>query len=86
LLKPAPWFGAVAVAALAALTFVPFHVAHPIRLTHLRVLTVAALILWALLAIRAVAKNLDPGFWTVSALCILAICFVGVGFLRRHHP
>jgi phosphatidylcholine synthase len=86
LLKPAPWFGAVAVAALAALTFVPFHVAHPIRLPHLRILTVAAIILWALLAISAVAKNLDPGFWTVSALCLLAIYFVGVGFLRRHHP
>src|ERR1700733_9386725 len=31
LLKPAPWLGAAAVAALAALTFVPIHVAHPVR-------------------------------------------------------
>jgi phosphatidylcholine synthase len=86
LLKPAPWLGALAVAVLAALTFVPFHVVHPIRLTHLRVLTTAALIAWTLLAIVAVAKNLDPGFWVVAALCLLPIYFVVIGFLRRHHP
>jgi len=64
LLKPAPWLGALMVTVLAALTFVPFHVVHPIRMTHLRVLTMAALALWALLAILAVcgrscARHLD---------------------------
>ena len=29
----------------------------------------------------AVAKDLDPGFWTRAGLCILAVYFVGVGFL-----
>lgn len=86
LLRPAPWLGAMLVAALLALTFVPFHVAHPVRIAHLRGLTLTALIVWTLLAIYAVLRNLAPGFWTVSALCILAIYFVGVGFLRRHHP
>jgi phosphatidylcholine synthase len=86
LLKPAPWVAAAAVAALAALTFVPFHVAHPLRIEHLRVLTTAALIMWALLAAYAVVRNLDPGFWAVAALCLLVLYFVGVGFLRRHHP
>jgi phosphatidylcholine synthase len=86
LLKPDPWLGAALIVALAALTFVPFHVLHPMRIAHLRALTIAALILWALLAIFAVDKNLAPGFWTVIALCALAVYFVGVGFLRRHHP
>jgi phosphatidylcholine synthase len=86
LLRPAPWLSALAVAVLAALTFVPFHVVHPVRIAHLRVLTTAALIVWALLAIYAVAKNLDPGIATVAALCVLGIYFVGIGFLRRHHP
>jgi len=86
LLKPAPWLAAAAVAALAALTFVPFYVVHPVRIAHLRALTTAALIVWALLAIYAVAKSLDPGIAIVAALCALAIYFVGVGFLRRHHP
>ena len=78
----APWL----IAALAALTFVPFHVVHPLRIAHLRALTTGALIVWTLLAIVAVARNLQPGFWTLAGLCLLAIYFVGVGFLRRHHP
>ena len=86
LLKPAPWLGALIVAALAALTFVPFHVIHPMRIAHLRALTLAALSAWGLLAVLAVAKNLEPGYWIDTALCALAIYFVGVGFLRRHHP
>ncbi|HEY2534953.1 MAG TPA: phosphatidylcholine synthase [Xanthobacteraceae bacterium] len=86
LLRPAPWLGAVAVGALAALTFMPFHVVHPVRIRHLRAVTAAALALWALLAVRALLKDLNPGFWTVGALCALALYFVGIGFLRRHHP
>jgi phosphatidylcholine synthase len=86
LLKPSPWLGALIVVALAALTFVPFHVIHPMRIAHRRALTLAALVVWALLAIDAVWQNLDPGFWAVAALCALAIYFIGVGFLRRHNP
>ncbi len=86
LLRPLPWFGAALVAALLALTFVPFHVVHPVRISHLRGLTVAALVVWAILAVYAVVRDLSPGFWTVTALCILAIYFLGVGLLRRHHP
>src|SRR5271156_3136514 len=85
LLKLAPWLAAAAIAALAALTFVPFHVVHPMRIAHWRGLTVAALVAWALLAIYAVAKNLEPGSWIAAALCLLAIYFVGIGFLRRYH-
>ncbi len=86
LLKPEPWLGAALIAALAALTFMPFHVLHPVRIAHWRALTVTAMIAWTLLAIFAVARNLAPGSWTVIALCVLAVYFVGVGFLRRHHP
>jgi phosphatidylcholine synthase len=86
LLKLSPWFCALAVVALAALTFVPFHVVHPIRISRLRAITIMALIVWALLAIIAVVDSLAPGFWIVAALCVLAIYFVGIGFLRRHHP
>jgi phosphatidylcholine synthase len=86
LLKLPPWFCALAVVTLAALTFVPFHVVHPIRIAHLRAITIVALMVWALLAVVAVADGLAPGFWTVAVLCGLAIYFVGIGFLRRHHP
>ena len=81
-----PWLSTLVVLALAALSFVPFHFVHPVRIPHLRGLTMTALVLWTLLALRAVADDLAPGFWTVSALVLLAVYFVGVGFLRRHHP
>jgi phosphatidylcholine synthase len=86
LLKLPPWLGASVVIALAALTFVPFHVVHPIRIQRLRGLTIAATVLGAVLAIVAIAANLAPGFWTVALLCVLAVYFVGIGFLPRHQP
>ena len=85
-LKPSPWAGAVAIVALAALTFVPFHVVHPMRSTHLRGATIAALVAWAVLAILAVADDLSPPLWIGAALSALAIYFVAIGFFRRHHP
>src|SRR5580692_5263922 len=58
LLKPEPWLSAALIAALAALNFMPFHVLHPMRIAHWRALTVTAMIVWTLLAIFAVAKDL----------------------------
>jgi phosphatidylcholine synthase len=86
LLKPPLWLSAVLVAALAVLTFVPFHVVHPVRIAHLRVITMTALAVWTLLALLAVVSALDPGFWVNAILCLLAIYFIGIGFVRRHHP
>jgi len=86
LFKPEPWVAAAAIIALAALTFVPFHVVHPMRIAHLRGVTVAALTAWAALAIVAVADDLNPPLWVGAALCALAIYFVAIGFFRRHHP
>jgi phosphatidylcholine synthase len=85
-LKPPPWLGALLIAALAVLTFVPVHFIHPVRIAHLRALTTAALVLWALLALVALSDNLHPGFWVTAMLSILALYFIGIGFLRRHHP
>ena len=86
LLRPPSWLSAIVIVALAILTFVPIHFVHPIRISRLRVFTLMAMILWALLALFAVLKNLEPGFWVTVILCVLAVYFVGVGFLRQHHP
>jgi phosphatidylcholine synthase len=86
LLKPLPWLSAALIVALAMLTFAPVHFVHPVRIPRLRGLTVGALVLCALLALVAVIENLNPGFWIIALLCILAVYFVGIGFLRRHHP
>jgi phosphatidylcholine synthase len=86
LLKPPSWLGAIVVVALAILTFAPIHFVHPIRIGRLRSLTVTAMIVWGLLAVFALLKDLDPGFWVTVILCVLAVYFVGIGFLRQHHP
>jgi phosphatidylcholine synthase len=86
LLKLPSWLAALSIVALSALTFVPIHFVHPLRVARLRALTIAALLVWALLGLVAVAENLDPGFWVAAALCVLAIYFAGIGLLRRLHP
>jgi phosphatidylcholine synthase len=86
ILKPEPWAGAAAIIALAVLTFVPFHVVHPMRIAHLRGITIVALAGWAALAIVSVTQDLNPPLWIGAALCALAVYFVAIGFFRRHHP
>jgi phosphatidylcholine synthase len=85
-LKPGPLAATISIVALALLTFVPFHVVHPMRIAHLREVTLFALVAWGLLAIYAVATNLDPGFWAQGGLSLLAVYFIALGFLRRRHP
>jgi phosphatidylcholine synthase len=86
LLKLPGLIAAAIVVALAALTFAPVHFIHPVRIARLRMLTMAALASWALLALVAVWRNLAPNSWITAMLCVLAIYFVGIGFLRRRHP
>ena len=86
ILKPGPWVSAAVIVGLSVLKFVPFHVIHPVRIAHLRAVTTIALAVWAILAILAVAQNLDPATWTVAALCLLALYFVVIGFFRRRRP
>ena len=63
LLKPTPWLGAAIGRVLAALTFVPFHFVHPVRIAHLRGLTTrGADRLGAARGLSRIAENLDPGF------------------------
>jgi phosphatidylcholine synthase len=85
ILKPEPWAGAAVIVVLAVLTFVPFHVVHPLRIAHWRGVTTVALAAWAVLALAAVAQDLNPPLWIGAALCALAIYFVAIGFFRRHH-
>jgi phosphatidylcholine synthase len=81
--KPAPWLGALAVVVLAAATFAPIHFVHPVRVPRWRPLNLVLLALWALLALLALAQNLDPPAWVAAALGAIAIYFVVVGLLRR---
>jgi phosphatidylcholine synthase len=83
LLKPDPWIAAAAIAALAAATFLPVPFVHPFRVARLRVLTIALLAVWSVLAFVAVLRDMMPGPWITAGLCAIAIYFLGAGFLRR---
>ena len=61
LLEPPPWLAAAMIAALAALSFAPIKFLHPLRVQHWRVLNIALLAAWAVLAFLAVINDLAPG-------------------------
>src|SRR5262249_40683289 len=83
LLEPPAWLAAVAVAALACLTFAPIKFLHPLRVRHWRALNVALLAAWALLALVAVVQDLTPGPYVTVPLSVIAIYFFAVGLLRN---
>jgi phosphatidylcholine synthase len=85
LLRPSPIWSTVAVAALAVATFLPFPFIHPLRVVRLRPLTVALLVLWGVLALVTLARDMAPGPWITGALCAIAIYVVGLGAMRRTH-
>ncbi len=82
-LRPAPWLTAAVIIVLAVLTFVPFKFLHPFRVTRLRAVTLAALLLWGLLAAAALFYDLAPGPWIAYGLVIIAIYLVAVGLVDQ---
>ena len=83
LLKPAPWFAVLAIVVLAVLTFASFKFLHPVRVRHLRPLNIAALIVWSVLALIALLRELEPEPWVTDALLAVGIYFFLVGFTDR---
>jgi len=86
LLEPPAWVAAGAIAALGALTFVPIRFVHPLRVKHLRVLNIALMAAWALLAAAAVVQDLDPGPYVVWPLVAIAVYFLVAGLFNRSSP
>jgi phosphatidylcholine synthase len=82
-LKLAPWLAAAIVALLAVMTFVPIKFVHPVRVVRLRALTIAALVLWAILAIVALTRDLAPGPWVAGGLLLIALYLIGVGLTEK---
>lgn len=71
------------IAALAILTFSPVEFVHPLRVKRWRPLTIAMVILWALLAIVALAANLDPGPPVVIAFAAVSFYFAVAGAVQQ---
>jgi phosphatidylcholine synthase len=76
LLQLAPALSSLLVAVLIALTFVPFHVIHPVRVTRLRGLTLSLIGLWAVLAIVVLIYDFHVGMPVTAALCAIALYVV----------
>jgi phosphatidylcholine synthase len=76
LLHGPPALCSLAVAILIVLTFVPFHVLHPIRVVRLRGLTLSLLAIWAVLAVFALARDFDVAAPITVALCAIAVYIV----------
>jgi phosphatidylcholine synthase len=82
LLKPAPWITATAIAVLAIATFLPIPFVHPFRVARLRVVTVALLLSWGILASITLWRDMMPGPWITAGLCAIAVYFLAIGLVR----
>jgi hypothetical protein len=83
LLKPTPLLAGVTIVLLAALTFAPFKFLHPMRVTRLRAINIAVMILWAILALIALWHDLDPGPWVSGSLVVIGLYFISVGLTEK---
>jgi phosphatidylcholine synthase len=76
LLHPRPWLASLMVALLIVLTFVPFHVMHPVRVVRMRGLTLSLMGIWAVLAIVTLARDFDVSAPVTIGLCAIALYIV----------
>src|SRR5664279_3705815 len=83
ILAPPPWFAAGAIVVLAALSFAPIRFVHPLRVKHFRLLNMALMALWTVLAIVAIIQNLDPDPYVTLPLAAIAVYFFVAGFIRH---
>jgi phosphatidylcholine synthase len=77
LLHLSPALSSLIVAVLIVMTFVPFHVLHPVRVVRLRVLTLSLVAIWGVLAVYALANNFNAGPVVTVALCAIAAWIAG---------
>lgn len=83
LLEPPEWAATAGVAILAGLSFAPIRFLHPLRVDRWRILNVALLTVWGVLALLAVVYDLSPPLYVTLPLCVIAIYFFVIGLL---HP
>lgn len=83
LLKPSPVVASLIVLALVALTFVPFHVIHPVRVRRWRALNLTLIAIWAVLAIIAIAQDFAVAWPVSAALCGIAFYIAGADAVLR---
>lgn len=80
--KPSAEIALAVVILLCILTFVPVPFLHPFRVKRLRLLTLALLAAWTVLAGVALAYDLSPPQAVWYALLMIALYFLGAGIFR----
>jgi phosphatidylcholine synthase len=83
LLHLPPALSSFGIAILIVLTFVPFHVLHPIRVVRLRPITLSLLGAWAVLAIVTLVSDFDVALPVTIGLCLIAAWMVGSDAMFR---
>jgi phosphatidylcholine synthase len=78
-----PVLSTLGVAVLIVLTFIPFHVVHPVRVVRLRWLTLTLIVVGAMLVIYALVMDFDVGLPVTVALCAIALYVVGSDAMIR---
>lgn len=81
LLRPSAAIAGGLILAFAALTFVPVHFVHPLRVARLRSVNLALLALWGVLALLAAWQALAPDRWIVLGLCATGLYFLVAGLI-----
>ncbi len=82
LYQPHPIVTFCAVVVLGGLTFAPVVFVHPFRVTTLRLLTIALLVVWSVAAVYAIYENMAPPVWVIWVLSLIAVYFLGLGAVR----
>ena len=76
------WLACTVVVVCVALTFVPMHWVHPLRVVRLRVVTLGITLAWAVAAIAAVLGGFPAGGWVKVVLAVAAVYVVGLTVQR----
>ena len=71
-----PLASSIAVGLLIILTFMPFHVVHPVRVARLRWLTLSLMGIGTVLSIVALIDDFEPGKVVTYALCAIGLYVV----------
>lgn len=72
-----PVASSLAIATLIVLTFLPFHVVHPVRVTRLRWLTLCLIGAGTALAMVVLINDFNAGTTVTVALCAIALYVIG---------
>src|SRR5437763_1232607 len=83
LLRLSPALSSLLVASLIVLTFVPFNVIHPLRVTRLRGLTLSLIGLWAVLAVIVLVYDFNVAMPVTLAMCAIALYVLASDALIR---